>query len=58
MLGRPEAASDVRRCFLLWWLGQAAPALVAIRPFFGFFEAVRLALDGNYFGAVHQPIDE
>jgi hypothetical protein len=32
--------------------------LVAIRPFFGLFESVRFALDGNNFGAVHEPIDE
>jgi hypothetical protein len=43
---------------LLWRLGRTAPALVAIRTLFGFFEAVGLALDGNDFGAVHEPIDE
>ncbi len=32
--------------------------MVAIRTLFGFFEPVRLALDGNDFGAVHEPINE
>ena len=43
---------------LLWRFGRTAPTLVAVRTLFGFFEAVGLALDGNDFGAVHEPIDE
>ena len=59
MWGRPGngVARGWWRC-LLWRFGRAAPALVAIRTLFGFFEAVGLALDGNDFEAVNEPIDE
>ena len=43
---------------LFWRFGRTAPALVPIRTLFGFFEAVRLALDSDDFGAVDESIDE
>jgi hypothetical protein len=37
---------------------RTVPALVTFRTLFGFFETVRLALDGNHFRAMDESIDE
>src|SRR5664279_5393957 len=58
--GPPEGAGAARRCRrgLFWLFRRTTPALVTLRTLFGFFEAVRLALDRDDFGAMHEPIDK